>query len=100
MPNHRKVGILVDDLRYSWRHEPQGISPSSIALLVVFVFAAAFLAVVLEAVLGTVLGDVLEDFLRVFLDIRLPFVAFRRSTIRVLRVSPLTVGFAPAAGKV
>jgi len=44
MPNHRKVGILVDDLRYSWRDEPQGISPSSIALLVVFVFAAAFLA--------------------------------------------------------
>ena len=32
------------------------------------------------------LGDSLEDFLRVFLDIRLPFVAFRRSTIRVLRV--------------
>ncbi|XSC46948.1 hypothetical protein ACF1BQ_015740 [Bradyrhizobium sp. RDT10] len=46
------------------------------------------------------LGDGLEDFLRVFLDIRLPFVAFRRSTIRVLRVSPLTVGFAPAAGQV
>jgi hypothetical protein len=46
------------------------------------------------------LGDGLEDFLRVLLDIRLPFVAFRRSTIRVLRVSPLTVGFAPAAGQV
>src|SRR6187549_1752844 len=46
------------------------------------------------------LGAGLEDFLRVFLDIRLPFVAFRRSTIRVLRVSPLTVGFAPAAGQV
>ena len=30
----------------------------------------------------------LEDFLRVFLDIRLPFVAFRGSTIRVLRVLP------------
>ena len=43
---------------------------------------------------------VLGEFLRVFLDIRLPFVAFRRSTIRVLRVSPLTVGFAPAAGQV
>ncbi|KRR16564.1 hypothetical protein CQ14_30525 [Bradyrhizobium lablabi] len=43
--------------------------------------------------------DGLEDFMRVFLDIRLPFVAFRRSTIRVLRVSPLTVGFAPAAGQ-
>jgi hypothetical protein len=46
------------------------------------------------------LGAGLEDFLRVFLDIRLPFVAFRRSTIRVLRVSPLTAGFAPAAGQV
>jgi hypothetical protein len=46
------------------------------------------------------LGDGLEDFVRVFLDIRLPFVAFRSSTIRVLRVSPLTVGFAPAAGQV
>ena len=45
-------------------------------------------------------GGALEDFLRVFLDIRLPFVAFRRSTIRVLRVLPLTVGFAPAAGQV
>jgi hypothetical protein len=46
------------------------------------------------------LGAGLEDFVRVFLDIRLPFVAFRRSTIRVLRVLPLTVGFAPAAGQV
>ena len=44
MPNHRnKVGFLVDDLRYSWREEPEGISPSSIVLLLVFVFAAAFL---------------------------------------------------------
>ena len=50
-------------------------------------------------VLG-LLGDGLEDFVRVFLDIRLPFVAFRSSTIRVLRVSPLTVGFAPADGQV
>jgi hypothetical protein len=46
-------------------------------------FAGAFLAVVLAAALG----DSLEDFLRVFLDIRLPFVAFRGSIIRVLRVS-------------
>src|SRR5207245_8181108 len=46
------------------------------------------------------LGAGLEDFVRVFLDIRLPFVAFRRSTIRVLRVLPLTVGFAPASGQV
>jgi hypothetical protein len=44
MPNHRnKVGIVVDERRYSWRQEPRGISPSSIVLLVVFVFAAAFL---------------------------------------------------------
>jgi hypothetical protein len=32
------------------------------------------------------LDEVLGDFLRDFLDIRLPFVAFGRSTIRVLRV--------------
>ena len=79
--------------------------------------AAAARRAVLPAVLAEVLAEVLaaggfragvlrllgtglEDFLRVFLDIRLPFVAFRRSTIRVLRVSPLTVGFAPAAGQV
>ena len=44
MPNHRnRVGIVVDERRYSWRQEPRGISPSSILLLVVFVFAAAFL---------------------------------------------------------
>jgi hypothetical protein len=42
----------------------------------------------------------LGDFLRVFLDIRLPFVAFRGSTIRVLRVASLRSGFAPAAGQV
>ncbi|HAQ78756.1 MAG: hypothetical protein CFE30_30920 [Bradyrhizobium sp. PARBB1] len=43
---------------------------------------------------------VLEDFLRVFLDIRLPFVAFRSSTIGVLRVLLAAAGFAPAAGQV
>jgi len=44
MPNHRnRVGIVVDERRYSWRQEPRGISPSSIVLLVLFVFAAAFL---------------------------------------------------------
>ncbi len=44
MPNHRnRVGIVVDERRYSRRQEPRGISPSSIVLLVVFVFAAAFL---------------------------------------------------------
>ena len=44
--------------------------------------------------------EALEDFLRVFLDIRLPFVAFRGSTIRVLRILSLIVGFAPAARQV
>jgi hypothetical protein len=42
----------------------------------------------------------LEDFLRVFLDIRLPFVAFGRSTNKVLRVSPRGTGSAPAAGQI
>ena len=65
------------------------------AVLRAVLAAAGFRAGVLR-----LLGAGLEDFLRVFLDIRLPFVAFRRSTIRVLRVSPLTVGFAPAAGQV
>jgi hypothetical protein len=38
----------------------------------------------------------LEDFLRVFLDIRLPFVAFRGSIIRVLRQA----GIEQTAGRV
>jgi hypothetical protein len=42
----------------------------------------------------------LEDFLRVFLDIRLPFVAFGGSIIRVLQVLPELAGFAPTAGQV
>ncbi len=46
------------------------------------------------------LEDPLEDFLRVFLDIRLPFVAFGRSTNGVSRVSSPSAGFAPAAGQV
>ena len=46
------------------------------------------------------LAGVLEDFLRVFLDIRLPFVAFRGSTNRVMRVSSRAPGFAPIAGQV
>ena len=45
-------------------------------------------------------GGALEGFLRVFLDIRLPFVAFRGSTIRVLRILSLIVGFAPAERQV
>jgi hypothetical protein len=63
-------------------------------------FLAVLAAAGFEADVLRLLGDGLEDFVRVFLDIRLPFVAFRSSTIRVLRVSPLTVGFAPAAGQV
>jgi hypothetical protein len=72
-------------------------------------FAAGVLTVVfepLDALLAAVtfragvFEDPLEDFLRVFLDIRLPFVAFGGSTIRVLRVSSRVVGFAPAAGQV
>jgi hypothetical protein len=42
----------------------------------------------------------LRVFLRVFLDIRLPFVAFRGSINRVLRVASRAAGFAPAAGQV
>jgi hypothetical protein len=41
-----------------------------------------------------------EDFLRVFLDIRLPFVAFGGSTIRLLRVESRRVQIEPAAGQV
>ena len=58
--------------------------------------AAGFAA----AVRADFAGGALEDFLRVFLDIRLPFVAFRGSTIRVLRILSLIVGFAPAARQV
>jgi hypothetical protein len=47
-----------------------------------------------------VLLDGVEDFLRVFLDIRLPFVAFRGSINRVLRVTSRAVGFVPVAGQV
>ena len=72
-------------------------------------FAAGVLTEALEplraAFAGLAFGaefveDPLEDFLRVFLDIRLPFVAFRGSTNRVLRVSSRAAGFAPAAGQV
>jgi hypothetical protein len=49
----------------------------------VFARAADLVLTVLEA---TVLEVFLDVFLRDFLDIRLPFVAFGGSTIRVLRV--------------
>jgi hypothetical protein len=65
----------------------------SLARFLFDVFAVArllFAALVLEAfeVLARTgcLDEVLGDFLRDFLDIRLPFVAFGRSIIRVLRV--------------
>ncbi|HET7885996.1 MAG TPA: hypothetical protein VFL62_07210 [Bradyrhizobium sp.] len=38
------------------------------------------------------------DFLRVFLDIRLPFVAFRRSIIAVLKQSVLDLSLLPCCG--
>ena len=60
--------------------------------LAVVAFWAAFLAIVLDGFV--------EDFLRVFLDIRLPFVAFRGSTNRVMRVSSRMPGFDPIAGQV
>ena len=67
-----------------------------------FELPRAALAVVAfwAVVLAGFLDGSLEDFLRVFLDIRLPFVAFRGSINRVLRVTPRAVGFAPAAGQV
>ena len=92
------------------------VAPVAVLAALLAILAAGFLAdviplrgAVLPAVLAAagfragvlrLLGAGLEDFMRVFLDIRLPFVAFRRSTIRVLRVLPLTIGFAPAAGQV
>jgi hypothetical protein len=63
-------------------------------------FGAGFLADVLLDCGDVFLEFSLEDFLRVILDIRLPFVAFRGSTIGVLRVLPVAVGFGPAAGQV
>jgi len=67
-------------------------------------FAAGFFAAAVgppRAVFAAVrFAGVLEDFLRVFLDIRLPFVAFRGSTNKVLRVSSRAIGFVPTAGQV
>jgi hypothetical protein len=47
--------------------------------------ATRFLDAFDDLVPGLGLGDVLGDFLRDFLDIRLPFVAFAGSIIRVFR---------------
>ena len=49
-------------------------------------FAALVLAAFDDLARTGCLDEVLGDFLRDFLDIRLPFVAFGRSIIRVLRV--------------
>jgi hypothetical protein len=64
---------------------------------------AAFLTPVLDAfddfaALGR-LGEVLGDFLRDFLDIRLPFVAFGRSIITLLRVFSGKPDSLPRLGK-
>jgi len=79
------------------------------ALALAFALAPGVLAAALAALrtgfaaagfAADVLPGWVEDFLRVFLDIRLPFVAFRRSINRVLRVLSRAVGFASAAGQV
>jgi hypothetical protein len=76
------------------------------------VFATVFLAAGLRAFAGGVFDDVfdrarvafpigvLEDFLRVFLDIRLPFVAFSGSTIRILAARVPRLGIEPVAGQI
>jgi hypothetical protein len=58
-----------------------------VCLFFVFVLdlVAAFFADVADWARIALPVEGLEDFLRVFLDIRLPFVAFRGSIIRVLR---------------
>jgi hypothetical protein len=50
------------------------------------------------AFLGVLPGAFAEDFLRVFLDIRLPFVAFGGSIIRLLRVESRRAQIKSAAG--
>jgi hypothetical protein len=68
-------------------------------------FAArpAFTTFVLDAfddfATGRPLGEVLGDFLRDFLDIRLPFVAFGGSIIRVLRTLAAAADSGPWLGK-
>jgi hypothetical protein len=76
------------------------------------VFTAVFFAAGLRAFAGGVFDDVfdrvrvafpigvLEDFLRVFLDIRLPFVAFSGSTIRILAARVPRLGIEPVAGQI
>ena len=107
-----RVGFWAGFLAATFTAPLAAVLPALVLLAVLLALATGFLAEAVEpraalaaagfaaAVRADFPGGALEDFLRVFLDIRLPFVAFRRSTIRVLRVSPLTVGFAPAAGQV
>jgi hypothetical protein len=64
------------------------------------VFDGGVLADVADRVRTAFPEDALGDFLRVFLDIRLPFVAFGRSTIRELRALSRQAGIEPAAGQV
>jgi hypothetical protein len=72
--------------------------PDGAATALRVLVAAALAGTLADAVrpAGTALAAAatLEDFLRVFLDIRLPFVAFRGSTIAVLRVTRGMIGFA------
>jgi hypothetical protein len=81
-----------------------GLPTAALRLLVAAVLADAVdLALIAfpEAVFpAEALEAVLEDFLRVFLDIRLPFVAFGGSIIRVLRVVPGHARIKPAAGQI
>jgi hypothetical protein len=69
-----------------------------VCLFFVFVLdlVAAFFADVADWARIALPVEGLEDFLRVFLDIRLPFVAFRGSIIRVLRQA----GIEQTAGRV
>jgi hypothetical protein len=85
-----------------------GLLTAALRVLVTAVLADAVdfaLTAFLEAVfpagaLEAVFSDSLEDFLRVFLDIRLPFVAFSGSIIRVLRVVSGRARIKPAAGHI
>jgi hypothetical protein len=64
------------------------------------VFAAGFLVDAFDGARVAFPERDLGDFLRVFLDIRLPFVAFGGSTIRVLRALSWQAGIVPNAGQV
>jgi hypothetical protein len=63
-------------------------------------FATAVLADVPDPARAAFPATVLGDFLRVFLDIRLPFVAFGGSIIRVLRAVLRQIRIGPTAGQI